>query len=129
MYILLNSIDVLELCSSVLPFCGCGVSRFVSLDLCSKLHLLKYYFLNSRCIFLRIRKLGIWNVWCGLKIEVKYQNISIILLLKSVHFKKTAAPILILSKLWYFLSWFVLKVPQFWKNRNSRNSLLRMNGL
>ena len=35
--------------------------------------------------------------------------------LKSVHFKKTVARISILSKLWYFLFWFVLKIPQFWK--------------
>ena len=31
--------------------------------------------------------------------------------------------------LWYILFWFVLKVPQFWKKRESRNSLLKMNGL
>ena len=45
--------------------------------------------------------------------------------LKSVHFKKTVARISILSKLWYFLLWFVLKVPQFWKNRDSCNCLLK----
>ena len=49
--------------------------------------------------------------------------------LKSVHFKKTVARISFLSKLWYFLFWFVLKVPQFWKKRDSRNCLLKMNGL
>ena len=48
--------------------------------------------------------------------------------LKSVHFKKTVAQISFLSKLWYFLFWFVLKVPQFWKKRDSRNCLLKMNG-
>ena len=48
---------------------------------------------------------------------------------KSVYFKKTVARILILLKLWYFLFWFVLKVPQFWMNRDSRNCLLKMNGL
>jgi len=39
--------------------------------------------------------------------------------LKSALFKETVAWISILSKLWYFLLWFVLKVPQFWKNRDS----------
>ena len=33
--------------------------------------------------------------------------------LKSVHFKNSVARILFLSKSWYFLFWFVLKVPQF----------------
>ena len=28
-----------------------------------------------------------------------------------------------------FLFWFVLKVPQFWKKRDLRNCLLKMNGL
>ena len=50
-------------------------------------------------------------------------------LLKSVHFKKTVARISFLSKLWYFLFWFVLKVPHFWKKRDSRNWLLIMNRL
>ena len=49
--------------------------------------------------------------------------------LKFVHFKKTVARILFLSKLWYFLFRFVLKVPQFWRKRDSRNCLLKMNGL
>ena len=49
--------------------------------------------------------------------------------LKSVHFKKTVAWISFLSKLWYFLFCFVLKVPQFWKKRDSHNCLLKMNGL
>ena len=50
-------------------------------------------------------------------------------LLKSVHFKKTVARILLLSKLWHFLVWFVLKVPQLWKKRDSHNCLLKMNRL
>ena len=50
-------------------------------------------------------------------------------LLKSIHFKKTVARILFLSKLWYFLFWFVLKVPQFWKKWDSPNWLLKMNRL
>ena len=49
--------------------------------------------------------------------------------LMSVHFRKTGARISFLPKLWYFLFWFVLKVPQFWKKRDSRNCLLKMNGL
>ena len=49
--------------------------------------------------------------------------------LKPIHFKKTVARISFLSKLWYFLFWFVLKVPQFWKKRDSRICLLKMNGL
>ena len=59
-------------------------------------------------------------------------------LLRYISFKKTVARILILSKLWYFLFWFVLKVflfwfvlkvPQFWKKQDLRNWLLKMNGL
>ena len=46
-----------------------------------------------------------------------------------VHFKASVAQILFLSKLRYFLFWFVLKVPQFWKKRDSCNWLLKMNGL
>ena len=49
--------------------------------------------------------------------------------LKSVHFKKTVARISILSKFWYFLFWFVLKVPQFWKKWGLQNCLHKMNGL
>ena len=49
--------------------------------------------------------------------------------LKSIHFKKTVARVSFLSQLWYFLFCFVLKVPQFWKKRDSRNWLLKMNGL
>jgi hypothetical protein len=48
--------------------------------------------------------------------------------LKSVHFKKTVSGILFLSKLWYFLFLFVLKVPQFWKKWDLRNCLLKKNG-
>jgi hypothetical protein len=54
---------------------------------------------------------------------------SITTQLKSVHYKKTIALISFLSKLWYFLFWFVLKVPQFWKKRDLRNCLVKMNGL
>ena len=50
-------------------------------------------------------------------------------ILKSVHIKKTVGRIPFLSKLWHFLFWFVLKVPQFQKKRDSRNCLLKMNGL
>ena len=57
------------------------------------------------------------------------QFYSRMMVLKSVHFKKTVARISIPSKLWYFLFWFVLKVPQFWKNQDSRNCLLKMNEL
>ena len=48
---------------------------------------------------------------------------------KSVHFKKTAAQISILSKLWYFQYKSKQKLPQFGKNRDLRNCLLKMNGL
>ena len=47
--------------------------------------------------------------------------------LKFVHFNKTVARIMILSKLWYFQYKSKQKLPQFWKNRDSRNSLLKMN--
>ena len=50
-------------------------------------------------------------------------------LLKSVHLKKIVVRISFLSKLWYFLFWFVLKVPQFWKKPDLCNCLLKMNGL
>ena len=49
--------------------------------------------------------------------------------LKSVHFKKTVARILFLSKLWNFLFWFVLKIPQYWKKQDSSSWLLEMKGL
>ena len=51
------------------------------------------------------------------------------ILVKSVHFKKTVARISFLSKLWYFQFKSKQKVPQFWKKRDSRNCLLKMNGL
>ena len=41
------------------------------------------------------------------------QLVIYLALVKSVHFKKTVAQISFLSKLWYFLFCFVLKVPQF----------------
>ena len=49
--------------------------------------------------------------------------------LKAVHFKKTVARISFHSKLWYFQYKSKQKVPQFWKKRDSRNCLLKMNGL
>ena len=45
--------------------------------------------------------------------------------LKFVHFKKPVPRISFLSKLF----WYVLKVPHFWKKRDSRNWLPKMNGL
>ena len=54
-----------------------------------------------------------WKVWIWLNV------------LKSVNFKKKVW----ILKLCYFLFWFVLKEPQFWKKRDSRNCLLKMNGL
>ena len=60
---------------------------------------------------------------------ILFKHLFLILLIKSVHFKKPVTRISFLSKLWYFLFWFVLKVPQFWKKRDSRNWLLKMNGL
>ena len=50
-------------------------------------------------------------------------------MVKSVHFKKTVVQISFISKLWYFQYKSRQKVPQFWKKRDSRNCLLRMNGL
>ena len=67
-------------------------------------------------------------VHIGLKITNFVQE-CVVSQLKSVHFKKPVARILFFSKLWYFLFWFVLKVPQFWKNRDLRNCLLKMNGI
>ena len=49
--------------------------------------------------------------------------------LKSVHFKKAVVRISFLSKLWYFQYKTKQKVPQFWKKRDSRHCLLKMNGL
>ena len=46
-----------------------------------------------------------------------------------IHFNKTVARISFLSKLWYFQYKSKQKVPQFWKKRDSRNCLLKMNGL
>ena len=66
--------------------------------------------------------------WRILNLELGIR-LTLILSLKSVHFKKTVAGILFLSKLWYFLFWFVLKIPQFWKKRDLHNCLLKMNGL
>ena len=61
--------------------------------------------------------------WCRCKWSIN-PNWAVLHLLKSVHFKKTVAQISFLSKLWYFLFWLLLKVPQLWKKRNSRNCLL-----
>ena len=77
------------------------------------------------------------NIYTGIPrfprflISTVYNSIlfSSSLVLKSVHFKKTVARISILSKLWYFLLWFLLKIPQFWKNRDLRNCLLKMSRL
>ena len=49
--------------------------------------------------------------------------------IKSVHFKKPVAQILFLSKLWCFQYKSKQKVPQFWKKQDSRNWLLKINGL
>ena len=47
----------------------------------------------------------------------------------AVHFKTTVARISVFSKLWYFLFWFVLKLPKFRKKWDSRNCLLKMHRL
>ena len=49
--------------------------------------------------------------------------------IKSVNFKKTIAWISLLLKLWYFQYKSKQKVTQFWKKQDSRNCLLKMNGL
>ena len=52
--------------------------------------------------------------------------------LMSVRLNKTVArkeTICHLSELWYFQYRSKQKIPQFWKNRDSRNCLVQMNGL
>ena len=45
--------------------------------------------------------------------------------IKSVHFKKTVVQFSFSSKLWYFLFWLVLKVPQFERNKNRATLFLK----
>ena len=66
--------------------------------------------------------------WAGHKNFMKLPN-WFEFYLKSFHFKKTVARISFFSKLWYFQYKSKQKVPQFWKKQDSRNCLLKMNGL